>query len=117
MGSFLSAMAVIWSEMPAWLSLFAVAFVFFYLRKDIKSIKEDLNNHVTDTDKKIDRLDTKFDKIDIKFDKIDTKFDKIDSKIDQLKTDMHKEFSDNFRHLNLRFDKIIDRQNNESVSK
>ena len=82
------------SEIPAWLSLVAVTFVFLYLRqdikaikeffgKDVKSIKENLNNHVTDTNKKIDDL-----RKDMK-----EQFNKINSKIDQLKTDMHNSFN------------------------
>ena len=62
-------------------------------KKNINDIKENLSNHVTDTNKKIDKLDIKIDRLD--------------TKIDQLKTDMHKEFSDNFRHINSRLDELF----------
>ena len=98
MGNVLSSM-LSQSETTAWLSLVVVIFIFFYLRKDTKSIKENLNNHVTDTDKKIDKLDIKIDKLDTKIGNIDTK---LDTKFDRL---------------NSRLDKVFNNSKNTSVSK
>ena len=77
------------SEIPAWLSLLAVTFIFFYLRKDIKTIKENLTNHVTDTNKKIANFDNRFDKID----------SKIDLKIDQLRTEINAKFDSHLSQI------------------
>lgn len=76
-------------EIPAWLSLFVMTFVFFYLKLDIKSIKENLTNHVTDTNKRIDNFDKRFDNIDLK----------IDQKIDQLRTEMNAKFDSNLSQI------------------
>ena len=128
MGNFLNLI-----ETPALIILsLVVVFVFFYLRKDIKAIKEDLHNHVTDTDKKIGKLDVKIDQLrtDIyaKFDKTDAKIkqlrtdmyakfdqlnDKTDAKIDQLRTDIHLKLDSNFNHINLRLDQAFNRPQKE----
>ena len=144
MGNFLNLLISNF-ETPALIILsLVVVFVFFYLRKDIKAIKEDLHNHVTDTDKKIDKLDVKIDtkidqldrKIDTKidqlrtdmyaqFDKTDAKInqlsDKTDTKIEQLRVDIYAKFDktdakldSNFNHINLRLDQAFNRPQKEN---
>ena len=122
MGNFLNLLISNF-ETPALIILsLIVVFVFFYLRKDIKAIKEDLHNHVTDTDKKIDKLDVKIDtKINQLDVKIDKKIDQLDIKIDQLRTDMYAKFDktdakldSNFNHINLRLDQAFNRPQKEN---
>ena len=53
---------------------FIIAALFFFatfFNKELKEIKELLNNHITDTNKKIGNLETRMDKLEIRMDKLE----------------------------------------------
>ena len=51
------------------------------LFKDIRPIKESLNNHITDTNKKIDKLDSRIDRLETE---LKAGQSKLESKLDKL---------------------------------
>ena len=59
----------------------AVVVQLILLFKDIRPIKEILNNHITDTNKKIDKLDSRIDKLETE---LKAGQSKLESKLDKL---------------------------------
>ena len=61
MGNFLSTLTG--PEMPVWLALVVITFVFLYSQKDIKSIKENLSKLETRMDENFKHLNSRLDKV------------------------------------------------------